>query len=53
MLFRSFPSSIGVANVLAWWDQLPHRPAYLAEAAEGAGLREVVLHLRGLASTPR
>ena len=47
-MFAGFPSSIGVANVKAWWDQLPHRPAYLTDAAEGAGLREVVAHLRSL-----
>lgn len=47
-MFAGFPRSIGVANVRAWWDQLPHHPAYLTEAAEGAGLREVVAHVRGL-----
>ena len=48
-MFAGFPSSIGVANVKAWWDQLPHQPAYVTDAAEGAGLREVVAHLRSLA----
>jgi hypothetical protein len=48
-MFAGFPRSIGVANVRAWWDQLPHRPAFVTEAAEGAGLREVVAHLRALA----
>ena len=47
-MFGGFPSSIGVANVMAWWDALPHRPAFVTEAAEGAGLREVVAHLRTL-----
>jgi HAD superfamily hydrolase (TIGR01484 family) len=50
-MFGGFPSSIGVANVMAWWDQLPHRPAYVTAAAEGAGLREVVTHLRTLRPT--
>ena len=47
-MFAGFPLSIGVANVRAWWDQLPHHPAYVTDAAEGAGLREVIAHLRGL-----
>ena len=47
-MFGGFPSSIGVANVMAWWDALPHRPAFVTEAAEGAGLREVVANLRSL-----
>jgi HAD superfamily hydrolase (TIGR01484 family) len=47
-MFGGFPRSVGVANVRAWWDQLPHRPAFVADAAEGAGLREVIAHVRGL-----
>lgn len=47
-MFGGFPRSIGVANVRQWWDALPHRPAFVTEAAEGAGLREVVAHLRSL-----
>ncbi len=49
-MFGGFPSSIGVANVAACWDELPHRPAFVTEAAEGAGLRQVVAHLRALAA---
>ena len=44
-MFGGFPKSIGVANVRAWWDELSFKPAYLSEAAEGAGLREVVEHV--------
>ena len=47
-MFGGFPTSVGVANVKEWWDQLPHHPGYVTEAAEGAGLRELVSHLRGL-----
>jgi HAD superfamily hydrolase (TIGR01484 family) len=41
-MFGGFPNSIGVANVKQWWDELAHRPAYVTERAEGAGLRELV-----------
>lgn len=47
-MFGGLPQSIGVANVKRWWDELPHKPAYITEAAEGAGLREVVAHLLAL-----
>ena len=47
-MFGGFPCSIGVANVRAWWDQLEHRPVYVTEGAEGAGVRELVAHLRSL-----
>ena len=30
-MFRGFPSSVGVANVKAWWDELVSKPAYLTE----------------------
>jgi hypothetical protein len=46
-MFAGFPRSVGVANVRKWWDELEHRPSYLTEAAEGAGLREVVEHILG------
>jgi HAD superfamily hydrolase (TIGR01484 family) len=49
-MFRGFPSSVGVANVRAWWDELEAKPAYLTERPEGAGLRELIAHLMGLAS---
>jgi HAD superfamily hydrolase (TIGR01484 family) len=44
-MFGGFPRSVGVANVKAWWDELEHKPRYLTERAEGAGLRELVDHL--------
>lgn len=44
-MFGGFPGSVGVANVRAWWDELPHRPAYVTARAEGAGLRELADHL--------
>ena len=44
-MFRGFPSSVGVANVKAWWDELDAKPAYITERAEGAGMRELVEHL--------
>jgi HAD superfamily hydrolase (TIGR01484 family) len=47
-MFGGFPASVGVANVRAWWDELPHRPAYVTAAAEGAGLRELIDHVLGL-----
>jgi hypothetical protein len=47
-MFRGFPASVGVANVKAWWDELPSRPAYVTERAEGAGLRELIDHLMQL-----
>lgn len=47
-MFGGFPASVGVANVKAWWDELPFRPAYVTERAEGAGLRELVDHIVGL-----
>jgi HAD superfamily hydrolase (TIGR01484 family) len=47
-MFGGFPSSVGVANVKAWWDELPHKPAYLTERPEGAGLRELIAHLTSL-----
>jgi HAD superfamily hydrolase (TIGR01484 family) len=47
-MFGGFPTSVGVANIKAWWDELPHKPAYLTEAPEGAGLREVITHIMTL-----
>jgi hypothetical protein len=47
-MFGGFPSSVGVANVKAWWDELPQKPAYLTERPEGAGLRELIAHLTSL-----
>jgi len=47
-MFRGFPNSVGVANVRAWWDELAHKPAFITERAEGAGLRELVEYLLSL-----
>nr|HEX4318234.1 HAD-IIB family hydrolase [Kofleriaceae bacterium] len=44
-MFAGFPKSVGVANVKTWWDELEHKPAYMTERPEGAGLRELVEHL--------
>jgi HAD superfamily hydrolase (TIGR01484 family) len=44
-MFKGFPSSVGVANIKQWWDELAFKPAYLTEAAEGAGLRELIGYL--------
>ena len=44
-MFGGFPTSVGVANIKAYWDELDHKPAYLTELAEGPGLREVVEHI--------
>jgi HAD superfamily hydrolase (TIGR01484 family) len=51
-MFGGFPRSVGVANVRAWWDELPARPRYVTESAEGAGLREVVAHVLRLGRAP-
>jgi HAD superfamily hydrolase (TIGR01484 family) len=47
-MFGGFPSSVGVANVRAWWDELTDKPAYVTELPEGAGFRELVTHVMGL-----
>ena len=49
-MFGGFPTSVGVANVKAWWDELAFKPAYLTERPEGAGLRELIEHLMTLSS---
>jgi HAD superfamily hydrolase (TIGR01484 family) len=49
-MFRGFPSSVGVANVRAWWDELAFKPAFITERPEGAGLRELIAHVMGLAN---
>jgi hypothetical protein len=47
-MFGGFPSSVGVANIKTWWDELTEKPAYLTELPEGAGLRELIAHLMSL-----
>jgi HAD superfamily hydrolase (TIGR01484 family) len=44
-MFGGFARSVGVANVRRWWDQLPHKPRFVTEAAEGAGFRELAAHI--------
>ena len=44
-MFEGFERSIGVANVRRWWDELAHKPKFVTESEEGAGLREVVNHI--------
>ena len=47
-MFGGFPTSVGVANIKTWWDELSFKPAFLTERPEGAGLRELVEHLLSL-----
>jgi HAD superfamily hydrolase (TIGR01484 family) len=47
-MFGGFPTSVGVANVKTWWDELAHKPAFITERPEGGGLRELVQHLLAL-----
>jgi hypothetical protein len=42
VMFRRFPLSVGVANLLDFADRLEHWPAYLTRSARGAGFAEVV-----------
>jgi hydroxymethylpyrimidine pyrophosphatase-like HAD family hydrolase len=44
-MFGYFPLSVGVANVLAFADQLPHLPRYITRGAGGAGFSELARHL--------
>lgn len=48
-MFAGFPRSVGVANVLRWWDALTAKPSFLTDAEEGAGLREVLARVLQLA----
>lgn len=47
-MFGGFPTSVGVANIKTWWDELSHKPAHLTERPEGAGLRELIDHILSL-----
>lgn len=40
-MFGHFPHSVGVANVVRFWQQLPQRPRYVARSDRGAGFAEV------------
>jgi hypothetical protein len=44
-MFRYFPLSVGVANVRAFRERLEHPPAYVTEAASGAGFVEAAERL--------
>ncbi|MEJ7599268.1 MAG: hypothetical protein WKG01_15285 [Kofleriaceae bacterium] len=44
-MFGGFPTSVGVANIRAWWDELAFKPAFVTERPEGPGLRELIEHL--------
>jgi HAD superfamily hydrolase (TIGR01484 family) len=47
-MFGGFPTSVGVANIRTWWDELSHKPAFITERPEGGGLRELVEHVLSL-----
>lgn len=47
-MFNGFPTSVGVANIKQYWDELAFKPAFLTELPEGAGLREVIDHLMAI-----
>jgi HAD superfamily hydrolase (TIGR01484 family) len=44
-MFGGFPRSVGVANIRKWWDELQHRPQFVTEAEEAAGLLELIEHI--------
>jgi hypothetical protein len=46
-LFAYFPNSVGVANVRAFADRIPTLPAYVTDAASGAGFTEIAQALLG------
>jgi HAD superfamily hydrolase (TIGR01484 family) len=52
-MFGGFPTSVGVANIKQWWNELDFKPAFLTERAEGAGLREVIAHVMTLSGRAR
>ncbi len=47
-MFGGFPTSVGVANIRAWWDDLEFKPPYVTEHAEGEGLRELIAHITSI-----
>jgi HAD superfamily hydrolase (TIGR01484 family) len=47
-MFGGFSTSVGVANIKTWWDELTFKPAFVTELPEGAGLRELIAHLMSL-----
>ena len=40
-MFRTFPQSVGVANIARFWDGLRHRPRWVTRGERGAGFAEV------------
>lgn len=46
---RYFPTSVGVANVMKYADQLHHQPRYVTTAAEGEGFCELCSYILGVA----
>ena len=46
-MFAYFPHAVGVANIRAFAGRLTHEPAYVTEAASGAGFCELVDRLVG------
>lgn len=50
-MFGYFPLSVGVANVTAHLPQMRQRPAYVTQAAAGAGFAELARLLLGSAGT--
>ncbi len=49
-MFRYFPHSVGVANVLNFTDQINHLPAYVTNRMGGDGFGEIVTHLLDVVS---
>ena len=47
-MFGGFPTSVGVANIRQWWDELDFKPPFVTELPEGAGLRELIAHIASL-----
>jgi HAD superfamily hydrolase (TIGR01484 family) len=43
--FAGFARAVGVGNIDEVWNQLPARPAYLTQAREGAGFRELAARI--------
>ena len=46
-MFAFFDHSVGVKNVMDFWDQLKHKPTYVTQARSGAGFVELSKRLLG------
>jgi len=44
-MFAFFDHSVGVKNVMDFWDQLKHKPSYVTQARSGDGFVELAKHL--------